>query len=354
MPINADKPHLWKADAARSIEWYNAWFVRAAPQAYQDARLQTATQVEAALEATAHLTRITPAMLREQPRMLTLLRLTTTPPLARERLSALAQAPLTLLSAMERDGQIPPQLVESIVEADLQRIGAILMQLADRDIFPWLVQGAPLTPAQIRRAALIIADRLCATSADTVLREAQRQRQLSALTRWLQRRGYTQVETTRRLGLEPLRPGTFVVQLSVPVLRAASTTQGTVAIDVALMPAQAPRGELPLLIEARVAGDVSRAHKKSMEDVATVTALRNSYGQSLRVLRVLCGYFDMGYLGQAAAEGIDWVWEHRLDDLAQLEGGTASTGAWSPPDMEKGASSAQDALLAMAPAHGGR
>lgn len=32
--------------------------------------------------------------------------------------------------------------------------------------------------------------------------------------------------------------------------------------------------------------------------------------------RILCGYFDSGYLGYEAAEGIDWIWEHRIDDLA--------------------------------------
>ena len=25
------------------------------------------------------------------------------------------------------------------------------------------------------------------------------------------------------------------------------------------------------------------------------------------------------YLGYEAAEGLDWVWEHRIDDLLQLE-----------------------------------
>jgi type II restriction enzyme len=25
-----------------------------------------------------------------------------------------------------------------------------------------------------------------------------------------------------------------------------------------------------------------------------------------------------GYLGYEAAEGIDWVWEHRIDDLAEF------------------------------------
>lgn len=32
----------------------------------------------------------------------------------------------------------------------------------------------------------------------------------------------------------------------------------------------------------------------------------------------LCGYFDSGYLGYEAADGIDWVWEHRINDFEQL------------------------------------
>ncbi len=31
MPINADKPHLWKSDVERSIDFYNDWFIRFAP-----------------------------------------------------------------------------------------------------------------------------------------------------------------------------------------------------------------------------------------------------------------------------------------------------------------------------------
>ena len=44
--------------------------------------------------------------------------------------------------------------------------------------------------------------------------------------------------------------------------------------------------------------------------------LRANYGESVQFNLFLCGYFDSGYLGYEAAEGIDWVWEHRIDDLA--------------------------------------
>jgi len=44
--------------------------------------------------------------------------------------------------------------------------------------------------------------------------------------------------------------------------------------------------------------------------------LRGTYGEKVRFILFLCGYFDSGYLGYEAAEGIDWVWEHRIDDLS--------------------------------------
>ncbi|MGH2493098.1 MAG: XamI family restriction endonuclease [Ktedonobacteraceae bacterium] len=39
---------------------------------------------------------------------------------------------------------------------------------------------------------------------------------------------------------------------------------------------------------------------------------------AIRFVLFLCGYFDSGYLGYEAAEGIDWVWEHRINDLAEF------------------------------------
>jgi hypothetical protein len=38
MSINADKTHLWKADVERSIDFYNDWFVRFAPETYRTQR----------------------------------------------------------------------------------------------------------------------------------------------------------------------------------------------------------------------------------------------------------------------------------------------------------------------------
>jgi len=89
-----------------------------------------------------------------------------------------------------------------------------------------------------------------------------------------------------------------------------------IPIDVAIMPLQAKPGDLPLLIEAKSAGDFTNVNKRRKEEAQKMAQLKNTYGENVQFGLFLCGYFDSGYLGYEAAEGIDWVWEHRIDDLA--------------------------------------
>ena len=77
-------------------------------------------------------------------------------------------------------------------------------------------------------------------------------------------------------------------------------------------------GDLPLLIEAKSAGDFTNTNKRRKEEAVKAAQLRQTYGDRVAFILLLCGYFDTPYLGYEAAEGIDWVWEHRLDDLREL------------------------------------
>jgi hypothetical protein len=46
--------------------------------------------------------------------------------------------------------------------------------------------------------------------------------------------------------------------------------------------------------------------------------LKDTYGKDIEFVLFLCGYFDQGYLGYEAADGIDWIWEHRIEDIEKL------------------------------------
>ena len=40
MPVNLDKPQNWKADVALSVDMYNEWFMKFAPQAFRSTRIE--------------------------------------------------------------------------------------------------------------------------------------------------------------------------------------------------------------------------------------------------------------------------------------------------------------------------
>ena len=88
-------------------------------------------------------------------------------------------------------------------------------------------------------------------------------------------------------------------------------------IDVVIKRKNAKADELPVLIECKSAGDFTNTNKRRKEEAAKIEQLRNTYSKDVEFILFLCGYFDSGYLGYEAAEGIDWIWEHRIEDLKQ-------------------------------------
>ena len=112
--------------------------------------------------------------------------------------------------------------------------------------------------------------------------------------------------------------GTFFFRFNMPVRHRGNGKAVNIPVDVVVMPKVAKQDELPLLIEAKSAGDFTNVNKRRKEETAKVSQLRLTYGGDIRFILFLCGYFDTGYLGYEAAEGIDWVWEHRIYDLKKF------------------------------------
>lgn len=165
------------------------------------------------------------------------------------------------------------------------------------------------------RAATIVADRLCGAQADPIVRNAQERRQLAEIKKWLEARGYQDVSGKAALGT--LKPGTFAFRVPVVGLK-EDHEPVNIPVDAVVMPLRGKAKGLPLLIEAKSAGDFTNVNKRRKEEATKVAQLRRKYGSAVRYILFLCGYFDSGYLGYEAAEGIDWAWEHRIDDLAKF------------------------------------
>ena len=317
VPVNADKPHRWKSDIAQSVDLYNIWFMQFAPQAYRNSRVNTTKQVEGALKETANLTNIRPALLRQNPSIVAMLRMVTAPPIARDRLIGLAGVEPHLVQSMEVNQRVPPKMSSAAINMQLERIAQIIMKLADRDLFPWLEKGQTPNEAEVQRAATVVADRLCGAATDPIIRNAQEQRQLTLIRQWLEQRGYLYIASGSGLKFGGMLPGTFSFRLNVPGKQEDSKAVN-IPIDTVIMPLQSAIGSFPLLIEAKSAGDFTNTNKRRKEEGIKIAQLRRQYGPTVRFVLFLCGYFDSGYLGYEAAEGIDWVWEHRIDDLTEF------------------------------------
>jgi len=344
MPVNLNKPENWKADVARSVDMYNDWFMNFAPSAFRSTRIQTTKDVEAALYATGNLTDIKPAMLRARPEILPTLRMSTCPPLAVDRLIGLAGVSSSLVKRMELHQKLPVRMKAAQVDVELAKITAIIEKLADPDIFVWLGREASATQVEIHRSATIVADRLCGAVANPIIRNAQEKRQLQEIKNWLEAHGYTQLPSGAGTKFDAMPPGTFSFRMNVPVKLNVNAMPVTVddeepqlieveeeelvvevkgnkltiniPIDAVIMPKSAKPGDFPLFFEAKSAGDFTNTNKRRKEEAKKVAQLHSTYGSAVRFNLFLCGYFDSGYLGYEAADGIDWVWEHRIDDFA--------------------------------------
>ena len=318
MGINRDNPNLWKNDILQSVDLYNSWFMEFAPRAFRETRVTTASSVERALVDTSYLRNISVELLKNHPEVLPILRMSTCPPIARDRLVGLARVTKSLVENMEDtdNPRVSPRMAADRLSDELSKIARVINRMADLDIFVWLPEMREPNEQEVQRAATVVADRLCGAVADPIIRNAQEKRQLAAITQFLQDRGYAEANAGTKYN--EMIPGTFSFHTNVPVLVAeGSEDRINIPVDVVILTKSAQAGDFPLLIEAKSAGDFTNVNKRRKEEAAKMQQLKNTYGNVSYSL-FLCGYFDSGYLGYEAAEGIDWIWEHRINDLEQL------------------------------------
>jgi hypothetical protein len=238
----------------------------------------------------------------------------TAPPLAVDRLIGLSEASKYLVSRMEK-GKLPTKIRDDDLEAQLTKLCRIISRLLDRDIFPWLDGPQPPSDHERDRASTIVADRLCSAVANPIVRNAQEQRQLALIGDFLDKRGYRRKSRPQGQPLTQMEPGTYNFRVNLAV---GSALKVNVPVDVLIQPIRSGKDRLPILVEAKSAGDFTNTNKRRKEEATKIHQLQATYGKNLRFVLFLCGYFGSDYLGYEAAEGIDWVWEHRIEDLAKL------------------------------------
>lgn len=314
--INLNKPENWNSDTRQSVDLYNKWFMTSAPTTFRETRTIVTAEVEKILRVTDGLQQVTPEFMTEQPHALRTLRMSCCPPLAVDRLIGLSGVQPSLVKRMEK-GKLPR--ANSIAfERDILKLLSVLRQLLDHDIFVWIDDSSQDSPENRFRAATIIADRLTGADANPIIRNAQEKRQLDKIGAYLDKLGFVRQQLSSGDKVEQMPVGTYAFHVNVPCSKEDGTPLN-VSIDIVVQPQNVLHGaSLPILIEAKSAGDFANTNKRRKEESDKIGHLRRSYGAYVPYYLFLNGYFDSGYLGYEAAAGIDWIWEHRMEDLLCL------------------------------------
>jgi hypothetical protein len=286
-----------------------------APQTFRAERVKVTVQVEEAMLRSNDLKDISPDILLSYPKILETFRMCGCPPIARERLAGLAGIKKTLVERLEA-GSLPTRSGKVVLDESLRRIVDILTELLDVELFPWLATGATPTVEERHRASTIVADRLCGSTSNPIIRNAQAQRQLDLISQYLVGKGYVLNHHPSGRPIMDMKPGTFAKDANTFVGDLNKAVK--IPIDIVVQPKKPRRSRLPILIEAKSAGDFTNVNKRRKEEARKAQQLRVKYGGGIEYNLFLCGYFNAGDLGYIAADGIDWVWEHRIRDLDKL------------------------------------
>lgn len=237
------------------------------------------------------------------------------PPLAIDRLAGLSHTSKNLIGTLGK-GKIPAKIDSETLMLAIPRITAIITRLLDCQIFPWLSDKSYGTPSAqaLNRSASIVADHITGSLADPVIRNSQEQRQLSAISMYLDRKGYTFIHSRDIVSPESMPPKSYSFHLNCPVK--LSDKEINMPVDVVVQTSHtAQASSMPLLVECKSAGDFTNTNKRRKEEAIKAMQLRQTYGDNINYILFLCGYFDSTYLGYEASEQIDWVWEHRISDF---------------------------------------
>ena len=301
----------WKKDSWASVEHYNNWFTSFAPKAFLEARKGSLEKVLLTFSKTNNLQDISVENILGAPQIIEVLRMVTAPPLAQDRLCGLAYAKRSLLKSLE-DGKIPRLGDNEEVKNSVGRMIHVITKMLDTDLFPWYNTNI-VTTQQKNRSAAIVADRLTGVLSDPIIRNAQEKRQLIAISDYLNSKGYSYEDKVG--SFTAMKPMSYSFHVNVPIIIGENRLVN-MPIDVVIQSSTIQ--DKPLLIECKSAGDFTNTNKRRKEEAVKINQLKSTYGDDIKFCLFLCGYFDTGYLGYEAAEGIDWVWEHRINDFEKL------------------------------------
>lgn len=312
--MNANREELWDSDITIAENQIKKWL--AEYRNHGASRTDLENELTSRIENAEWGGTIRDAI-EDQPRVLAALRALSRRDMGTAQFSDFVGIGKTRLERFEAG-----ETVKNLPDDFTAKCDDLLSGELDEELVPWIFEGRAPERDEAERAAIVAADRQLRRSASTALRYAHEPRQLGHLSRYLTDLGYVEITgggpvTDPRTGLPQ---GTFSYRRSI-MGAMANGGELSQSVDVMIMPRGAQHGSLPVFMEAKSMTDKVNPNKRQKEEAQKAAGLRARWelpGEKLNFVLLLGGTVPRRYLTVERDCGLDWVWEHRIQDLGVL------------------------------------
>lgn len=197
----------------------------------------------------------------------------------------------------------------------------ILLNELDQSIAGWILKGITPSQEEFNRTLLIASDRMLRRSTSTDLRYKHEPRQLEKLEKFLVGQGYTSIDGSAIRDLRSGMPkGTYAFRVSVEGMT-SDRLPLMQTVDALIKPFSQADNILPIFLEAKSMTDEVNPNKRQKEEAQKVESARRRWqtnSERLNFVLLLGGTVPKRYLEVEAGSDLDWIWEHRVEDLRVL------------------------------------
>ncbi len=210
---------------------------------------------------------------------------------------------------------------EKPVSLILENLVSLFEKELDDSLAAWIIERRMPSEQELSRSVIVASDRILKRSAATELRYKHEPRQLGKLKAFLDAQGYSEVNGTKINSPQlDMKPATYAFRVNID----GTTVDGVNLkqnVDTLIMPKTNLKSVLPIFLEAKSMTDEVNPNKRQKEEAQKVDNVRRrwqSNNEKLNFVLLLGGTVPKRYLEVEAGSGLDWIWEHRIEDLKIL------------------------------------
>ena len=308
--MNAKSPEQWEKDRVIAKKEIISWLADAADAT--DLRIAIEQKTSDTLRRIIGKRSIKQVILDDSS-SLTVLRSLTRRDIGTSQMATFLGVTTNNLESVEAGRKEPDHIADDAEE--------ILMKELDQTISTWIVDGLTPSEEEFKRTLWIASDRILRRSTSTDLRYRHEPRQLEKLERFLQDEGYSPIESNSikdpRKGMPK---GTYAFRVGIE----GRTSDGLAlmqTVDALIKPFSVSENLLPIFLEAKSMTDEVNPNKRQKEEAQKVESARRRWqtdSERLNFILLIGGTVPKRYLQVEAGSDLDWIWEHRVEDLNLL------------------------------------